>query len=76
MVSLHRPLVLSVVAMQAEQLPVAAVARIIHVVVVFVMHREFTQTLVGELTALLCALDASYGIFGSLADVLINTIAR
>jgi len=43
------PGVLVVVAVQAQQLPVAAVGRIVVVVVVLVVHRELAQARAGEL---------------------------
>ena len=42
---------LTVVAVQAKQLPVAAVRRIIVVVAVFVMHRQFVKFFTGKLSA-------------------------
>ena len=40
-----------IVAVQAEQLPVTAVCRVVVVVVVFVVHRQFAQALPGKLAA-------------------------
>ena len=45
------PLVLVVVAIQAQQLPVAAVERIVVVIVVAVMHRQFMQIPALEIAA-------------------------
>ncbi len=42
---------LVVVAIQAEQFPVAAIRRIVVVIVIFVVHRQLAQTLTGKLTA-------------------------
>ena len=42
---------LVVVAIEAEQLPVAAVARVVVVVVVLVMNGQFAQVVAGELAA-------------------------
>src|SRR5262249_43448073 len=48
---LHLPLVLIVMAIQAQQLPIATVRRIVVVVVVAVMYGQLAQVLVGELAA-------------------------
>ena len=45
---MRKTLVLVVVAIDAEVLPVAAVGRVVVVVVVFVMHRELLQVLACE----------------------------
>ena len=50
-VTLQHPGVLVVVAVDAEQLPVAAVGGIVEVVVVLVMDRELLKLLAGELAA-------------------------
>jgi hypothetical protein len=47
----HLLLVLVVVAIEAEKLPVAAVGRVIIVVVVLVVDREFAELFAGELPA-------------------------
>ena len=46
---------LVVVAVDAQQLPVAAVGRIVHVIMVFVMDRQFSQFFAGEIPAAFCA---------------------
>jgi hypothetical protein len=45
------PLMLHVVTVDAEQFPVAAIGWIVLMVVVFVMDREFTQSLAREFAA-------------------------
>ena len=47
--------VLVVVAIDAQQLPVAAVGRIVHVVMVSVMDRQLAQFFAGKLPAAFCA---------------------
>ena len=45
------PCVLILMAINAQQLPVAAIERVIVVIVILVVHRQFAQTHAGELTA-------------------------
>ena len=47
--------VLIVVAVDTQQLPVAAVGRIVQVIMVFVMDRQLTQFFTGKITAAFCA---------------------
>ena len=47
--------VLVVVAVDAQQFPVAAVGRIVHVIMVFVMDRQLAQFFAGEIPAAFCA---------------------
>ena len=47
-IRLQLPRMLVFVAVNAQQLPIAAVARIVVVVVILVMHRELAQPLAGE----------------------------
>ena len=44
-----------VVAVDAQQLPVAAVGRIVFEIMVFVMHRQFAQIFSGKITAAFAA---------------------
>ena len=46
---------LVVVAVDAQQLPVAAVGRIVTVIMVFVMDRQLVQFFAGKLPAAFCA---------------------
>ena len=46
---------LVVVAVDAQQLPVAAVGRIVHVIMVFMMDRQLPQFFAGEIPAAFCA---------------------
>ena len=46
---------LVVVAVDAQELPVAAVRRIIPIIMVFVMHRQLAQFFAGKITAAFCA---------------------
>jgi hypothetical protein len=43
------------VAVDAQQFPVAAVGRIVHVIMVFVMDRQLAQFFAGKITAAFCA---------------------
>jgi len=47
--------VLVVVAVNTQQLPVAAVGRIVSVIMVFVMDRQLAQFFAGKITAAFCA---------------------
>ena len=51
---IHIPLVLIVVAVKTQQFPVAAVRRIVIVVVILVMDREFTKFLACEFAPASC----------------------
>ena len=53
--SVQDPGVLVVVAVDAQQLPVAAVGRIVPVIMVFVMDRQLAQFFAGKITAAFCA---------------------
>ena len=46
---------LVVVAVDAQQLPVAAVGWIVHVIMVLVMDRQLAQFFAGEIPAAFCA---------------------
>ncbi len=51
MLPLLRRLMLIIMAIQTQQFPVAAVGRIVHVIVVSMMNRQFTKPLAREFAA-------------------------